>query len=101
VLKKVEVLANITVIFASLVLCLVLVKKEFFTPSQTAAAVTSSTPPLSVNAKSKSLLQTGMKISLPGVDWSRSKRTLVFALSTGCHFCSESAPFYQTPAEKA
>lgn len=94
-LKKVEVLTNIAVTIASLVLCSVLVKKEFFTGSRTAAAITSSTSPLSVNAKSKSLLQTGMKISLPGVDWSKSNGTLVFALSTGCHFCSESAPFYQ------
>jgi len=32
---------------------------------------------------------------LPGIDWSKSTRTVVLALSTTCHFCSESAPFYQ------
>jgi hypothetical protein len=37
----------------------------------------------------------GSKVSLQGVDWSKSKRTLVLVLSTGCHFCSESANFYQ------
>jgi hypothetical protein len=37
----------------------------------------------------------GAKLSLQGVDWSQSKRNLVLALSTGCHFCSESADFYQ------
>jgi hypothetical protein len=29
------------------------------------------------------------------VDWSRSDRNLVLALSTQCHFCSESAAFYR------
>jgi hypothetical protein len=37
----------------------------------------------------------GAKVSLAGVDWSKSGRTLVLALSTTCHFCSESAEFYK------
>lgn len=37
----------------------------------------------------------GEKVSLKGVDWSKSGRSLVLALSTGCHFCSESADFYK------
>lgn len=37
----------------------------------------------------------GAKVSLAGVEWSKSGRTLVLALSTTCHFCSESAAFYK------
>lgn len=37
----------------------------------------------------------GAKVSVQGVDWSRSKQNLVLALSTGCHFCTDSADFYQ------
>jgi hypothetical protein len=37
----------------------------------------------------------GAKVSLAGVDWSKSDRTLVLAISTTCHFCSESADFYK------
>jgi len=37
----------------------------------------------------------GHVLSLPGLDWSKSQKTLVLALQTGCHFCSESGPFYQ------
>jgi peroxiredoxin len=37
----------------------------------------------------------GARISIRGVDWSQSKQNLVLALSTGCHFCSESAGFYR------
>lgn len=37
----------------------------------------------------------GRRLSLPGVDWAKNQRTLVMALQTGCHFCSESSAFYQ------
>jgi peroxiredoxin len=37
----------------------------------------------------------GQPVSLPGVDWARNQRTLVFALQTGCHFCTDSGPFYR------
>jgi peroxiredoxin len=37
----------------------------------------------------------GAKVFLHDVDWSQSKQNLVLVLSTGCHFCSESAGFYQ------
>ena len=33
--------------------------------------------------------------TLPGLDWSLHRHTLVLALNTGCHFCEESVPFYQ------
>jgi thioredoxin-related protein len=93
VIKKVEVLANIAVIITSVFLCTVLAKKYFFSGSAkqpVAAAATTSQI-----ANTKRTIQPGTKISLPGIDWSKSDRTLLLALSTGCHFCSESAPFYQ------
>src|SRR5579871_5260049 len=37
----------------------------------------------------------GTTVSLPGTDWKAARGTLVLALSTGCHFCTESAGFYQ------
>lgn len=37
----------------------------------------------------------GHVVSLPGLDWGKSQKTLVLALQTTCHFCSESGPFYQ------
>jgi hypothetical protein len=36
----------------------------------------------------------GTKIDLPGVDWSAHKATLVVAISSACHFCVNSTPFY-------
>jgi len=96
VIKKLEVLANIAVVITSVVLCSVLVRKYFVSVSKQEApveAVSSKSPASSVSRRPS--IQVGTKISLPGIDWSKSTRTVVLALSTSCHFCSESAPFYQ------
>ena len=37
----------------------------------------------------------GTKLAIADVDWANNGSTLVVALQKGCHFCSESAPFYQ------
>ncbi len=36
---------------------------------------------------------------IPGIDWSGHRRTLVLALNSGCHYCQDSAPFYQKLAQ--
>jgi hypothetical protein len=38
----------------------------------------------------------GMKIDLPGIVWSSHRSTLVVAISSTCHYCLESAPFYSS-----
>jgi hypothetical protein len=38
---------------------------------------------------------------LPGVNWSSNGETVLLALSTHCHFCSESAPFFRQLSEKS
>jgi len=96
VIKKLEVLANITVIITSIVLCMVLAKRYLFSPTkQTTTQMVEQPRKPSPNTQQRPSIQAGTKISLPGIDWSNSTRTLVLALSTTCHFCSESAPFYQ------
>ncbi|MGZ8843532.1 MAG: TlpA family protein disulfide reductase [Pyrinomonadaceae bacterium] len=100
-IKKLEVLANIAVIVTSVVLCSALVRRYFFSGNkQTVAAPTSSTSSAYGNTPSRRTPQPGTKISLPGIDWSKSSRTVVLALSTTCHFCNESAPFYQNLAQQ-
>jgi len=37
----------------------------------------------------------GQKIALPGVQFAPKSRTLLLAISTTCHFCKDSEPFYQ------
>src|SRR5437867_3450048 len=43
----------------------------------------------------------GGKVSLSDVDWAQNHKTLVLALQRGCHFCAESAEFYQRLAQVA
>lgn len=37
----------------------------------------------------------GTKLRMPDVVWNSSAKTVVLAISTQCHFCSDSIPFYQ------
>jgi thiol-disulfide isomerase/thioredoxin len=96
VIEKLEILAKICVVITSVVLCSVLIKKYVLSSAKPEAPVEAAQakPPAS-SAPRRPLIQAGTKITLPGIDWSKSTRTVVLALSTTCHFCSESAPFYQ------
>ncbi len=44
-------------------------------------------------------LRVGSQVQLPNVDWEKNGQTLLLGLSKNCHFCSESAPFYQRLAK--
>ena len=94
--KKIEVIANLAIIVTATLLCVVLVKHYFIPKAQSinAAPVTRNSESdrrPSVNAQ----IQPGTKLSLTGIDWSKNGQTLLLALSTTCHFCSESGPFYR------
>jgi len=54
-------------------------------------------PPTSQIDRNRSSMENtavGTKIDLPGVVWSAHQATLVVAISSTCHYCLESAPFY-------
>jgi hypothetical protein len=82
--KKIELLANILIIVVALLLGYVLVKRYVF-------------PPPVGNGEE---IKLGTKVSLPDVEWSHGDRNLVMVLQKGCHFCSESVPFYQRLARE-
>ena len=81
--NRLQDLANLTTILVSLLLSAVLIK-VFLLPQSVPG------PGLAQARAGKNIKQ-----SLPGVDWAKNKRTLVLAISTQCHFCTESAPFFQ------
>jgi thioredoxin-related protein len=90
--KKIEVLANIAILVTASLLCVVLVKNHLAPASKSA----NNQPTIKTNAAQNNYqLKSGMKLSLEGMDWSKNGRTLLLALSTTCHFCSESGPFYR------
>ncbi len=82
---KLETAANLTTIVVSLLLSVVLVKVFLLPQPRPAASV----------ARPQAAKGTGLKGVLQGVDWGANGRTLVLAISTGCHFCTDSAPFFQ------
>ena len=43
----------------------------------------------------------GTALAVKDVRWEQGDKTVVLALSKGCHFCSDSAPFYRRLAEAA
>ena len=88
---KLETAANAATIIAALLLSVVLIK-VYLIPS--ASRRPSPTPP-------SIAVGTIMKGRIDGLDWQKNWRTLVLALSTRCHFCSASAPFFRTLASKA
>jgi thioredoxin-related protein len=89
--KKVELLSNIAIIVVAVLLGAVLVDR-YLRPAG----------PKSERSESKEgpQIKPGMKLSLAGVDWGKSNKTLLMVLSTTCHFCTESAPFYQRLAQE-
>jgi thioredoxin-related protein len=81
--KRIELLANIAIILVALLLGFVLAKRYIFSS------------PDANRAEIRNDIKAGTKISLPDFDWSGSNKHLVLVVQKGCHFCSESAPFYQ------
>ena len=73
---RLETSANVAIIIVALMAC--------------ALCVTIVLPKLQVRS-----LVPGSQIKLHGIDWKSNDRTLLLALSTSCHFCSQSASFYK------
>jgi len=42
----------------------------------------------------------GKSVSLPGVQFPKDRRSLVLVVSTTCHFCKDSLPFYKQLTER-
>lgn len=86
--KRVELLANVVIIVVAVLLGGVLVKRYLL--------------PQAESPQAQARIQPGTKLSVPGIEWGKNERTLLLVLSTTCHYCTESSPFYQRLArEKA
>lgn len=82
--RKIEIAANIAIVVVACVAVLVLVRNY--------RASSAQQPPS---------IKTGTHLALKGENWSASSKNMVLAISTACHFCTESAPFYRTMVEQA
>lgn len=88
---KIETTANAATVVAAVLLSVVLVKAYLLPRPK---------PVLTVNPSAPELTQgKNIDASLLGVDWAKNHRTLVMAISTTCHFCKDSIPFYRKLGE--
>lgn len=88
--KRAEFLANVAIVVVALLLAGVLAKRFLFDKRE-------ETSTTAANYQ----VPAGTRVPLADVDWARNRRTLLLVLQRGCHFCAESAPFYQRLAREA
>lgn len=89
--SKIETAANIATLCTALLVSAVLVK-TYLLPSQSRNVLPARLP---VSANESVVVGTSLSDRVPGVDWNKDGQTLLLALSTGCHYCTESAPFFR------
>lgn len=81
--RTIEVIANVAIICVAISLGVVLISR---TVRSYRGTVSESVDTAQVKDQ---------RIQLTGVDWSKNEQTLVMAISSTCHFCTESAAFYR------
>ena len=89
--KKLEIVANVAIIVLAVLLGGVIVKRYFLT----SAPAEGVAPPQSQAAAGGPAVKPGTNVQLANYNWGESDNTLVMVLSTTCHFCTESGPFYK------
>jgi peroxiredoxin len=76
--KKIEMGANVAVIIVALVAVAIFVRSYWMGPAELHHTITA-----------------GSKFELKAQGWRGTPKTVVLALSTNCHYCTESADFYR------
>ena len=88
--------ANLGIIVIGFLLMFIVLDQYIISPKKS-----DLNPMIATSASSSRLPDTngesliGTVLPLNGVNWKESNTTVVMYLSTTCHFCSESVPFYQ------
>ncbi|MCI0662212.1 MAG: hypothetical protein L0220_14170 [Acidobacteria bacterium] len=95
--QKIEVTSHIAIILVAILVGIVLVKNYILSDSKTKSDANNNTAKVS-NQGETGLV--GKAISLPDTDWKINNQTLILVLSTGCRYCTESAPFYKQLAQQ-
>jgi hypothetical protein len=86
--KKIELLANVAIIVVACLLTTILIKNYLITKRSDEVVTNES-------QRIDSATLAGL-----GIDWRQGNQTLLLAVSSTCHFCTESAPFYKLLAQE-
>ena len=81
--KKIEVAANIGIVITAVLVAILFIRNYMHR-----------------QADPEHVIATNTKFALKNVEWQASEKNLVFAVSTTCHFCTESAGFYRRLVEE-
>ncbi len=92
-MKYLEKVTNITVIVAVVVFLAVTIKSQIDKRNTSVVSVAQN------NFSPQALV--GRTVNLPNLSYPLKNKTLVMFISTTCHFCKASEPFYQQLAMKA
>jgi thiol-disulfide isomerase/thioredoxin len=84
--KRVELIANVAIIVVAILLSVMIVKRFVLDKGAEQGRP---------DASSAKELSPGDKVPLSDIDWAKNNRTILLVVQKGCHFCTESAPFYQ------
>jgi hypothetical protein len=87
--KRIELLANVAIVVVALLLGAVIVKRYLMPAPQRGSARLQA-----------ALVRPGTKLSLAGLDWRKSDKTVLLVLSSDCGYCTSSAPFYRRLAQR-
>jgi len=79
-MKKLEAVTNVAVIIVAIL---------------SAVSLTKYLRSENTGRRAEPGITVGESIPLQGIDWRTSNGTLIMALATTCHFCTDSAPFYR------
>jgi hypothetical protein len=83
-----ERITNVAVTVAALLVCAVLIKQNFASPGEASGSRGGKRPDLA--------LLVGKQLPLVGLPSAKvGERRVILALSTRCHFCEQSLPFYR------
>jgi thiol-disulfide isomerase/thioredoxin len=103
--RGVEIATNFSIIIVALIGATVLVKNYLLRPAvsppteikqaTSGERLADGPRPVRTSSAPPRAPEDGTRLSVPGVSWGDSNQTVVLALSDKCHYCSESAPFYQ------
>jgi hypothetical protein len=86
--RRIETAANMATIVVALTLSVVLMK-WYLLPTASAGVRQS------LKQRPQTLAGANLTTRLKGIDWRANNHTLLLVISTHCHFCTESAPFFR------
>ena len=82
--KKIELAANLAIIVVACLLATVLVKSYLVAKPADQQVTNLQSPRVAPPI-----------VSSLNINWNQNRQTLILAVSSNCHFCTESAPFYK------